>query len=199
MVYPAYKYHRKSIRLRNYDYSQNGNYFITICTYNREPLFGNIANGKMILTEYGEIVQKEWKKSEHIRKEIVLDEFIIMPNHFHAIVVIESSANTVGIRPFNDSSSADILSSRLNMGAQSLASVIVGFKASVTRKIHKLRQIPDEKVWQRNYYEHIVRNEDELHRIQEYIRMNVAQWHEDQYNPINVSANNKGGNNVITQ
>jgi len=179
VTYSLNKYHRKSIRLRDYDYSQDGSYFVTICTHKRELLFGDIVDGKMILNEYGNIIRNEWEKSAQIRTEILLDEFVIMPNHFHAIIVIESSVGANAVR-------LSIGESRLNMGARTLASLIVGFKSSVTRNIHKLRQIPDEKVWQRNYYEHIIRNENELHRIQEYIKMNVKQWHEDQYNPANV-------------
>ena len=84
-------HHRRSIPLRDYDYTQDGVYFITICTYNRESLFGEIVADEMVLNEYGEIVVEEWKKTEVIRAEIALEVFVVMPNHFHAIGVIDGA------------------------------------------------------------------------------------------------------------
>jgi len=90
MKYDPEKHHRRSIRLKGYDYSQAGAYFVTICTKNRECLFGDVIDDGMMLNEYGTIVANEWKKSAKIRDEIELDEWVVMPNHFHGIVVIRS-------------------------------------------------------------------------------------------------------------
>ena len=177
MPYNPEKHHRRSIRLRNYDYSQTGAYFITLCTQNRECLFGEIivgANGvrpKMILNEYGMIARDEWIKSAAIRFEIELDEFVVMPNHFHGIVVIHGR----GDRP--------VAPTEYRPGPQpkSIGALVAGFKSAVTKRINQIRKTPGIPVWQRNFYDHIIRVENELNRIREYIRYNPMQWEEDEY------------------
>jgi len=170
------KHHRRSIRLKDYDYSQEGGYFITICTFNRECLFGDVVNGQMCLNEIGRVVVDEWTSSGRIRKEIGLDEFIVMPNHLHGVVIITES-NVVGATG----------RSPLQRGPRpkSLGAFIAGFKSAATKRINELCGTPGEPIWQRNYYEHVVHDEHELNDIREYIAKNPLKWEMDGENPRN--------------
>ena len=172
-------YHRHSIRLPGHDYSQEGAYYITICTYNRQNLFGEIVNNEMILNEYGEIVQYEWYYSVHIRNEIELfeNEFIVMPNHIHGIVRIIDNVGATGWSPLQQQ-----LGRPHGPLKKSLSSFVAGFKSSVTKQINQIRQTPGIPVWQRNYYEHIIRDTDDLSRIHYYISDNPKNWNNDEYN-----------------
>ena len=165
------RHNRRSIRLKGYDYGQAGAYFLTLCSQNRNCMFGNITDGKMELSKYGVIVNDEWQQSEQIRKEIKLDEFIIMPNHLHGIVFIENTVGANGRSPLH----------RMNMGSKTLSSFMAGYKSAVTKQINELCQMPGATAWQRNYYEHIIRNDDDLTRIREYIVNNPVKWEEDDY------------------
>jgi REP element-mobilizing transposase RayT len=170
------KQRRRSIRLPGYDYSQPGMYFVTICVEGKACLFGEVVKGEMAVNEYGRIVQEEWSRSAEIRREIQLDEFVVMPNHVHGIVeIIEPpSVGATGRSPL-----------RLKPGPppRSLGSFVAGFKSAVTTRINILRGTPDVPLWQRNYYEHIIRNEDDLRRIREYIQTNPVRWELDRENP----------------
>lgn len=164
---------RQSIRLKDYDYAQAGGYFITICAWNRESIFGDIKDGKFFPNHLGEIVVEEWRKSPEIRQEITLDEFTLMPNHFHGIVMINRTGNNnVGANG----------RSPLHMQSKSIPSFVAGFKSVVTKRINTLRNTPGVPVWQRNYYDHIIRNDEELHQIREYITNNPLTWDEDEEN-----------------
>lgn len=163
---------RRSIRLKGYDYSCDGAYFITLCTQNRECLFGQINHGKMILNHSGRIVADEWNRSAMIRNEIKLDEFIVMPNHFHGIVFIHDN------RRGNRLVAPTVSGPR----SKSIGSFVAGFKSSTTKKINVFRGMPGMKVWQRNYYDHIIRNDNELNRIREYIIFNPSRWTKDREN-----------------
>lgn len=161
---------RRSIRLQGYDYSRSGAYFVRICAQNRECLFGDIVDGKMVLNDAGKIVAGEWMKSGEIRDEIESGEWVVMPNHFHGIVMIRRGDRPVaptmpGPRP------------------KSIGSLMSGFKPAVTKRINEIRNTPDVKLWQRNYYEHVIRNDDELNRIREYIANNPMKWEMDRENP----------------
>ncbi|MDT4328722.1 transposase [Methylomonas sp. MS20] len=169
-------HHRKSIRLLGYDYSQAGLYFITLCTHDRLPLFGSIVERAMIFSEVGKIAQEEWQKTNTIRSHIVLHEFVIMPNHFHAIV------ETVGahcMRP--DSPDIEQTKQERVQRAPTLGDVVRGYKSAVTKRVRNLNGLPDFKIWQRNYYEHIIRNETAYLKIAEYIQTNPQRWLEDTY------------------
>ncbi|MCD4812913.1 transposase [bacterium] len=163
-------HHRRSIRLKAYDYSQAGLYFITICSYKGECLFGKIDNDGMVLNEVGEIINDEWIKSQTIRKEIEMGVFVIMPNHFHGIVRIVG-AN--GRSPLQEP--------RIHMGAATLSSLVAGFKSACTKKINQIRNMPGVPVWQRNYYEHVIRDEESHRNISEYIINNPLKWNDDEY------------------
>jgi len=168
-------HHRRSIRLQGYDYSLAGAYFITICTKNRECLFGEIITNEMSLNNFGMIARDEWIKSTAIRFEIELDEFVVMPNHFHGIVVIQGR----GDRPVAPTEH------RPGPQPRSIGALVAGFKSAVTKNINEIRTTPGLPVWQRNYYEHIIRDEKSYLRIAEYIVNNPLNWQQDQYNEQN--------------
>jgi putative transposase len=175
------KHHRRSIRLKDYDYTNPGVYFVTICTWNRECLFGDIVNGGMQLNDFGEIVIREWRYTGDIRRtNVELDEFVIMPNHVHGILTIISGNGCRGMARH-----APTVRQFANPVAQSLSSIIGSFKSAVTRQINISRNHPGMPVWQRNYYEHIIRNETEMDRIRQYIIHNPSQWDNDENNPAN--------------
>jgi len=200
MTYNPDIHKRQSIRLKGYDYSQSGLYFITICCYERECLFGNIINSQMILNNFGQLIKEEWLKSAEIRKEIELDDFVIMPNHFHGIVIINQEINSDFMKndvDFQDNNVGangrsplhQIQSSppKISMKPKSISSLIAGFKSATTKKINIIRNTPQNPVWQRNYYDHIIRNDESLTRIREYIQNNPLSWENDQLHPNNPS------------
>jgi REP-associated tyrosine transposase len=164
---------RRTIRLREYDYRQAGAYFITAVAHGRGMLFGEIARGETRLNEFGRIVEEEWQKSSVIRREIELDVFVIMPNHIHGIVnITDVDVGATGRSPL-----------RSGPPARSLGAFVAGFKSAVTKRLNNLRHTPGAPVWQRNYYEHIVRDDGELLRVREYILNNPLDWETDRENP----------------
>ena len=180
MRYVPNKHRRRSIRLRGHDYSQTGAYFITICTHDRQCQFGKIIDGEMMLNEYGKIVADEWINTSKIRTGIELDIWVVMPNHFHGIVVI-TRRGTARRAPTTCRAPA-----REQFGkpvAGSLSTIVRAFKSAVTKRINETRHTPGEKIWQRNYWEHIVRDENEWQRIQQYILSNPAKWEMDRNYP----------------
>ena len=173
---------RRSIRLPSYDYAQVGAYFVTLCAHRQECLFGTIDNDAMVLNRYGEIVREEWLKSSRIRSEIRLGEYIIMPNHFHAIVyIVDHRDDRRGDRPV--APTRPIVSA--GPKPKSLGAFMSGFKSAVTKHINAMRSTPGMSVWQRNYYEHVIRNETDYYRIAEYIVDNPRCWQEDSLHPAN--------------
>ena len=158
---------RRSVRLTGYDYSQANAYFVTLCTFSRAFLFGNIVDDEMELNCAGRIAHEEWLRSSEVRSNVQLDTFQIMPNHFHAIVIITHAL------PDNINVGAH---SRAPLSRQpkSLGSLIAGFKSAATKQINQLRGTPGVPVWQRNYYERVIRNERELEAIRQYIVDNPA-------------------------
>jgi putative transposase len=183
MEYNPEIHHRASIRLKGYDYSSVGAYFATICTFQRECLFGEIIDGKMTLNEYGKIINDEWIKSSDIRQEIELDEWIVMPNHFHAIIFI-TTPKKLGVNTCSPTSNN---SPSPQMKPKSLSSLIAGFKSATTTRINTKRDAAGTPVWQRNYYENIIRNELMLENIRKYVQNNPISWEIDQLHP-NVSS-----------
>ncbi|MBI5409883.1 MAG: transposase [Nitrospirae bacterium] len=176
------RYHRRSIRLPNYDYSQEGAYFITICTWQRECQFGEIFGGEMKLNEYGQVVKDEWMNTINLRPNIGLDEYVIMPNHFHGILFINDRMDTIQCRGVSQYAPTNAFRSP----SQTIGAIVRGFKSAATKQINFMRNTQGAPVWQRNYYEHVVRNEKELRSIQEYIINNPLQWDLDENNPVNI-------------
>ncbi|MBP6386701.1 MAG: hypothetical protein KA313_10100 [Pseudarcicella sp.] len=187
-------HHRKSIRLNEYDYSQEGLYFITMCVQNRENIFGDIENHKLTLNPLGEIAQKEWLNTINIRDNIKLHEFIIMPNHIHGIIEITKNKS----KPEDNQG--------FKSPTQTIGSIVRGFKIATIKQIKEyiskgelqfaptsertdidkgeLQFAPtiknlDYKIWQRNYYEHIIKDEKAYKNISSYILTNPERWIED--------------------
>lgn len=194
---------RRSIRLKGYDYSCQGDYFITICTQNREHFFGKIENNEMVLNKAGEMVNNWWLKTFEKFPEASIDEYIIMPNHFHAIVQIKELA-PVGADPRVCPNSyprvcpdfqTDLIIETYNKTEQTpsltpmggsvlLGTIVQWFKTMTTNdyiKNVKQNNWPafDKKLWQRNYFEHIIRNERSYRFISDYIKNNTGSWEND--------------------
>ena len=165
-------HNRRSIRLRGYDYRNPGAYFITLCIKNRECLFGEIRNGEMVLNEFGDVVTNEWLRTPVVRPEITLDSFVVMPNHLHGIIVIHPGRGGSRTAPTTVEST------------KPLGRLIGAFKTTSTKRINMIRGTPGIALWQRNYYEHIVRGEFDLFRIRKYIAANPAKWERNLNTPL---------------
>jgi len=150
------KHHRRSIRLTGYDYIQPGAYFVTIVTQGRECLFGEVVHGAIDLSQAGKIAQEEWFKTGEIRPNVKLneDEFIVMPNHVHGIIWIMDKTDDVLVGAQRRCAPTKVLPG-------SLGAIVRAFKSATTRRINALNDTPGAPVWQRNYYEHILRNQRE--------------------------------------
>jgi REP element-mobilizing transposase RayT len=169
MKYDPQRHHRRSIRLFGYDYSQPGAYFVTICTYNREL--------SLEAEQVEEIVRSAWASLPARFPHVVLDEFVIMPNHIHGIVIL---VPTTGAPLDSDTASRGAASS-----APTLGRVIRAFKSLSAIEANRIMNRSERPFWQRNYYEHIIRDEDELDIIRQYIRDNPLRWDQDPDNPVN--------------
>ncbi len=196
-------YNRRSLRLKHYDYSKTGYYFITICAQNRSHLFGEIVDDVMILNVAGEMVNKLWCEIINDFPHVALHEFIIMPNHIHGIIEIVGAESisaqtcmqknidyTVGLRVEMDSQRADMesrakMESRADMeSAPTLGKIIQSFKRHTTLQYIEMVKNGillrfDKRIWQRNYYEHIVRDDMDYERISTYIINNPLTWDDD--------------------
>jgi len=170
------QFHRRSIRLQDYDYSQNGAYFITICTNNQIPLFGHVVSGEMILNQIGQIVQTEWIRTGMLREGIFLDEFVIMPNHLHGILIIEKE----DLRMDTLQNSPNKTEKFGKPVSNSIPSILRGFKSTTSRQVNLMNGTNNIPVWQRNYYEHVIRSENDLDAIRIYIEGNTLNWQKDQ-------------------
>ena len=166
------RHYRRSLRLKGYDYSRDGAYFVTICTKNRECLFGEIVNGSMLLTPFGEIVGACWDDLPCHYQHMELDAFVVMPNHIHGVIVLADTVVGAGFKP---------APTRKRHG---LPEIIRAFKTFSSRRINGLRNAPGTSLWQRGYYEHIIRNENSLNDIRNYIQFNPAMWQWDRENPV---------------
>lgn len=203
MAYNPEKHHRRSIRLKDYDYSKEGIYFITMCVRDRFHLFGDIKNGKMELNEFGKIAEEEWLKSVEIRGNISLGEYVIMPNHIHGIIQI------------NFSKGKNNHTGEFRSPSQTIGAIIRGFKGAATKRIKialknwgtgESQFAPDspqkesqfapsypqqesqfssidltKSIWQRDYYDIIIRNNRAYQNISHYILNNPANWKEDNF------------------
>ena len=171
------KHHRRSIRLQGYDYTREGAYYITIVTYQRQHFFGALVNGEMRLNEWGRIARDEWFKTSALRPYVELyeDEFVVMPNHVHGIVWIEN--DFVGA----ERRSAPTLM-KPNVSPKSLGAIIRAYKSAVTYAVNALRSQRGEVLWQRNYYEHVIRDHDDYLSKYNYILDNPRNWEADDEN-----------------
>ncbi len=190
MVYMSRgKYRRRnSLRLQGWDYRNAGAYFVTICTHQRQPTFGKVVNRRMRLNSWGQIVVAQLIEMEKKRDHVVLDEFICMPNHLHAIIWImlqdKTGGQLAGPSMVNDQMAQQaeplpVETDFPNVKPGSLGAIVRGFKSAVTNEINGLRGEKHPPIWQRGYHDRIIRNERELNAIREYIRNNPANWQTD--------------------
>jgi len=165
--------HRKTVRLKHFDYTQESAYFITISTKQNQCIFGDIKNGKMYLNHLGALACHCWLEIPQHFDYIGLDEFVIMPNHVHGILWILSAPETLDKdRRFG------------NIVKGSISSIIRSYKASVTKRINEICNIKGVSlVWHGRFYEHIIRDEKALYNIRKYIQENPLKWEEDEYKP----------------
>lgn len=184
-------HHRRSIRLQGYDYAQKGMYFITLCVQERECIFGTIFENRMLLNEIGQIVTNEWVNTMNIRDNVIIHDFIVMPNHLHGIVEITYNKND------------ECLIGEFVSPTKSIGAIVRGFKIATTKRIKNfitlvganchsplngnsfqqewiINHLPH--IWQRNYYEHIIRDYNDHERIANYINTNPSRWEEDMFN-----------------
>lgn len=160
---------RRSIRLPEFDYAQAGYYFVTLLAYHRNPIFGNInPSGEVVLNSSGKIAFYEWKNLKRDLK-IELDDFVIMPNHIHGILILTQQPGYTGIKP------------EKGLQPGSIGMIVGQYKSQVTRLIRKNENDNEMKVWHRNYFEHIIRTENALQRIRQYILENPLHWAEDKF------------------
>jgi len=184
------RHHRRSIRLRGYDYSQAATYFVTVCAQDRACLFGDVVDGEMRLNDAGQMVHRVWHDLIVEYSAMEIDEFIVMPNHMHGIIVIVG-APLGGAR--SSGTVIDHMEPRAGTRpAPTLGDVVGAFKSVTTHQytdgVREKKWAPfNGKLWQRNYYEHVIRSQESLNRIRQYIIDNPAQWSLDRENPNAVS------------
>lgn len=192
---------RRSIRLKDYDYTKPGAYFVTLCTHERVCLFGTVAGGEMRLNEYGRKAADWWLWLAERYPYVRLDEWVVMPNHLHGIVVITddhadggrggSRTAPTGPRDIHTVTHDVLTGPRAGAGDLRIGSVkrkplgrlIGAFKTVSTKHVNDIRSTPGAKLWQRNYYEHVIRDDPSLHRIREYIANNPPRWTLDREGP----------------
>ncbi len=214
--YDPSRHHRRSIRLKGYDYTRPGAYFVTLCTHQRAHLFGRVVDGEMQPNVFGKIVQEEWFRTAEIRRNVVLhaDEFVVMPNHIHGIIWIVEDSNDrdnsrgdlpvapTTVAPTTVAPTEKPIAPHQGQGDRlvaprerprgpapgSLGAIMAGFKSAATKRINQIRGTPGVPVWQRNYYEHIIRTQRALRAIQRYIIYNPLRWQMDRYNAAAVAS-----------
>ncbi|MBC8335631.1 MAG: transposase [Anaerolineales bacterium] len=186
-------HHRRSIRLKGYDYAQAGAYFVTVVTWQRETLCGKVVDEEMVLNDMGEIVQKWWHQIPTHFPNVELGAFVIMPNHIHGIIMITEGRGAV---PASDTELQELQESQqgretLPLPFQkhpTLGQIVAYFKYQSTKEINALDGTGAiTKFWQRNYYDRIIRNEREMSRIWDYIEANPARWEKDEENTENIA------------
>lgn len=201
------KYRIESARYQNWDYTSNGYYFVTICTHNREYFFGDVVADKMQLSPVGKIVAEEWHKTAQIRSYIELDEWVIMPNHLHGIIIIKNQPPPPLVETPHRGVSQQAkfhpqetfhpeakfhpqetfhrnVSTKSRLKPKSLGSILGQIKTACTKRIWEAGF--DDFEWQNRFYDHIIRDDQSLHNIQEYIINNPLKWELDKNNPANL-------------
>jgi REP element-mobilizing transposase RayT len=168
MPYDLKIHHRRSIRMPGFDYSQPGSYYVTLVTHNRMCLFGIIQSAKMHLNLVGQCVES-YLLSLHTHFPINLDAWIIMPNHVHILMTINQPVSAP---------QSDILPKSSHAGT--LGAIVQNIKSVTTRRVNSLNNLSQIPLWQRNYYEHIIRDQDDFERIREYIQENPSTWQNDE-------------------
>lgn len=183
------KHHRRSIRLPEYDYSQPGTYFVTVVAWHRECLFGDVVGGEMKFSKFGLVAKQQWEKLPKRFPDIELGAFVIMPNHMHGIIMITNSRGTA--ENLNGLGGESSRRAPTQEGFQkpvkgSIPTIVRSYKSAVSYRINLMGGTQGIPVWQRNYYEHVIRNEKDLQNKTDYINANPMLWYEDDENPLNV-------------
>ena len=171
MKYDPAKHHRRSIRLKGYDYAQAGAYFVTLCVQGRECVLGDVVDGHRMLNDAGQRADQFWPAVADHFADVEIDTWVTMPNHVHAIIVIGRgvvSTPTV---------------STPTVSTPTLGQIVAYFKYQTTKSINQMRETPGARFWQRNYWEHVIRDETDLNRIRRYIQTNPLRWVDDQLHP----------------
>ena len=203
MSFDPQKHNRRSIRLNGYDYTTPGAYFITVCTFQRESLFGEVVDGAVKLNDLGKIVNHAWHDLPNHYSHVIMDQFCIMPNHIHGIIILNDHIRNTGgseTRPYKNSRTdknthPDNYTQPYNNTRSfnshphpdkhhGLPEIVRAFKSFSSRRINELLESPGVPTWQRNYYDHIIRDEHELRAVQDYVLSNPLNWESDPDNPV---------------
>ncbi len=188
-------HHRRSIRLQDYDYTKEGAYYITICTSDKRLLFGTVNHESVLLNRIGQIAEQCWLKIPDHSTNVTIDYYIVMPNHFHGILFITEPPTdsnvllpltSVGAQPveYPDFNGAAPCADKVRVPCvipRSLGSIVRSYKSAVSRLAHGLPEFKTTPIWQRNYYEHVIRDEDDLYMKRNYIQNNPLQWELDEF------------------
>jgi putative transposase len=169
---------RRSVRLPTYNYASAGAYFVTICAQGHECIFGEILQGEMKLNSLGVIVTEVWLDSERVRPTLKLAQFVVMPNHLHGLVILLGDERAHSCEPLPELRTRDKVRS-----PRSLSSFVSGFKATSTKRVNDARRTPGLKVWQRSFFERVIRDDDAFLKAAEYILNNPMRWEFDKHNP----------------
>ena len=169
-------HHRRSIRLPEYDYAQPGAYFVTIVTYQHVCIFGKVTHSRVQLSEIGKIVGATWHEIPTHFPNVTNDHFVVMPNHIHGIIMIEDTL--VGARHASPKPIPHDANPR-NVNHSALGAIVGSFKSVATKKIHQIKGFENRPAWQRNYYEHVIRDEADFKNIVDYIAANPVNWERD--------------------
>ncbi len=172
---------RKYNRLQKYDYSQNGMYYVTICTHDKKCYFGKIEDDKMVLNEFGKIVEKFWLEIPKHYQNVIIDEFIIMPNHIHGIIIIKCDHDIVVKNTVvTEQCSVTTMKNGKTVNYGLLSKIIMSYKNIIT-KVVRNKSNSHNFQWQRSYYDHVIRNEQSLEKVREYILFNSSNWKKDKF------------------
>ena len=194
-------HHRRTIRLRHYNYNQAGFYFVTVCVRNRECLFGDVVGNAIQLNRVGEFVSQTWLDLSGRFKSIRSDAFVVMPNHFHGVIILVGAGlalPSTRVHMAKDFSAPPRIRPETGKrgaasSAPTLGDIIRVFKSLSAIGVNRLSGRSGQPLWQRNYYEHIIRDDEELDRIRQYIADNPSNWAEDSENPLSVQAQKRSG------
>jgi putative transposase len=182
------KHHRRSIRLPGYDYTQAGAYYITIVTHNRKNLFGAVINHEMCLSPLGKIAFHEWEQLARRFKQVELGAFVVMPNHVHGIIIIHEDRATADLTAQHNPPDLRRAPTHERFGkpvSGSIPTIVRSYKSAVTLRINYARRSDNDPVWQRNYYEHVIRDERDMQAKWDYIEGNPILWDDDDENSNN--------------
>ncbi|TRO79784.1 transposase [Trichloromonas acetexigens] len=195
MPYQPDHHHRQSVRLRDFDYARGGGYFVTLCAWQRECLFGDVHDVGMRLNDFGMVVGECWAAIPEHFPHVQLDAFVVMPNHVHGVLLFDHRHSAVGAQhaaplQWAAHKMPEPMEKRgitpNNVIPGSLGAVVRSFKSAVTKRINTMRDNPGCPVWQRNYHEHVIRDERDLYAIRQYIADNPAKWALDDNHPTRI-------------